>query len=563
MGEGEDLAHDPERALGQETLARLPFVAIAIAIAMTCSLALSEPSGIPVPAIVLVVNAAMVLATVGIFLLARAGRIPVAMAAPAATASWIALPISTLTSLYITGDERLSVLFIMELLAAPSVILVGRWLAVGVVSSALGWAWVELVVRAGHDGLAPFVGAAVVLTGIGHVLHARAIIRADAARADIAAAGRRLVQAQRLEAVGTLASGLAHDMNNILAGILGAAEAMRSANGPDAAGLLREIVEEARRGGDLTRSLLAFSRKGQYRHEPIEIAGAVEQVVAILRRTVSKSVILDVHHARPGVVVDGDPAQLTQAIFNLALNGAQAIGEAGAVTIATGADGDGAALQATLEVRDTGAGMDEETRARIFEPFFTTKAPGHGSGLGLAMVYGTILAHKGTIDVESTPGRGTTMRIKLPARLQAPAAAPAPDVANVEAVPDPASLSSLHILLVDDEPLIRSMYERALVRAGMRVTTATHGGDALERFEQAITPIDAVVLDMSMPVVSGPECFRRLRELRPGLPIVIASGYIVDAEARALLSAGGAAFLEKPFRNEALISALRSLTTAS
>jgi signal transduction histidine kinase/CheY-like chemotaxis protein len=567
VGDAEDLGHDPERALAQETLQRLPVASAAIAVVMALALGVSEPSGIPLTLPLVLVNVAFILANVGICLAARAGRISLEQAAPAAIAGWLGAPLCTVLSLHLSHDTRMNVAFIMELMAAPSIILVRRWLAGGVIVSALAWIAVDLELGGGSfTPLATFVATAVLLCAIGHVLHANAVVRADAARVDAENAGRQLGRAQRLEAVGTLAAGLAHDMNNILGGIVGAAESLRAAPPADAPLLVREIIDEAQRGGDLTRSLLAFSRKGHYRHEPVEIRSIVDQVASVLRRTVSKSVTITTRHARKDVIVDGDPAQLTQVIFNLALNGVQAIGEEpGTVTISTVTEGEGDTLTSVIDVADSGAGMDEDTRARIFEPFFTTKA-GRGSGLGLAMVYGTVGSHKGTIEVASAPGEGTIMRIRLPARL----APPPPPVAEPTPLPQaavprpvPVPPPALHVLLVDDEPLIRSMYERALVRAGMTVTTAEHGGDALARFESATTPIDAVVLDMAMPVIAGPECFRRLRELRPGLPIVIASGYTVDAEARALISGGAATFLEKPFRNEALITALRTLTTPS
>lgn len=568
---------------------RLPVAAGAIAGALALGAIGSEPSGIPLTAAVIAVNAVCVVATAALALAARAGRVPLAWAAPLAAAAWATLPLCTFLSMEASGDPRLTIAFVMELMAAPAVILVGRWLAAGVAASALAGLAIELHVHDGRLGpLAAFVGGALALTAIGHVVNARAVVRADAARAETAAAARRLLAAQRLEAVGTLAAGLAHDMNNILGGITGAAESLRAADPADAPLVVRQIIDEAERGGVLTRSLLAFSRRGHYRHEPVDLAAAVEQVVAVLRRTVSKAITIRAEHGRRELIVDGDPAQLQQAVFNLALNGVQAIGEAGTVTITTaaepadGADAAGAAvageLRAVVEVRDTGAGMDEATRSRIFEPFFTTRAPGGGSGLGLAMVWGTVEAHRGTIEVASAPGQGTTMRVRLPARapaapstasgpateVPAPALAVAPaPVPAVASPPAPAVASApLHVLLVDDEPLIRQMYERALVRAGMSVTCAVHGGDALARFEAAAATIDAVVLDMAMPVVSGAEVFRRLRERRPGLPIVIASGYTVDAEARALLATGHASFLEKPFRNETLVAAVHELTAA-
>lgn len=406
---------------------RLPVAAGAIAGALALGAIGSEPSGIPLTAAVIAVNAVCVVATAALALAARAGRVPLAWAAPLAVAAWATLPLCTFLSMEASGDPRLTIAFIMELMAAPTVILVGRWLAAGVAASALAGLAIELHVHDGRLGpLAAFVGGALVLTAIGHVVNARAVVRADAARAETAAAARRLLAAQRLEAVGTLAAGLAHDMNNILGGITGAAESLRAADPADAPLVVRQIIDEAERGGVLTRSLLAFSRRGHYRHEPVDLAAAVEQVVAVLRRTVSKAITVRAEHGRRDLIVDGDPAQLQQAVFNLALNGVQAIGEAGTVTISTAAEpADGVAaagaavageLRAVIEVRDTGAGMDEATRSRIFEPFFTTRAPGGGAGMGLSVCYFTVVNnHGGSISVDSSPGKGARFTVTLPA----------------------------------------------------------------------------------------------------------------------------------------------------
>ena len=575
------VSFDAARALAQETLVRLPLSAAAVAIALTGAVVASGPSGIPLSPALLAVNALVILVNLALFVTARAGKVPLAFAGPAALAVWLGAPICTLAALAATHDPRLSLALVIELVAAPSIILAGRWIGPGVVAAAAGWSALAL-----RDGgaifreQAGFVVAAVGLVGVGHAVHSRAVIRGDALRAEIAAANARLraelderhraeaereryrqelIAAQRLEAVGTLAGGLAHDMNNILAGILGAAEALPGAPAAELADLGRRIVDEAQRGAELTRSLLAFSRRGQYQHKPIALAAAIDEVVAVLGRAVPKHVTLTVHHARRDVVVDGDPAQLPQVFFNLALNGVQALVAAGEVAIHTRLEPAGDGHAAVIEVRDTGPGMDAETRAHIFEPFFTTK-PG-GRGLGLAMAWGTIEAHRGTLGVDSVVGGGTVLRVRLPARIE-----PARAVAAVAAAAPPpsarAAATPLHVLLVDDEPLIRAMYERALARAGMRVTGAADGAEALARFAAAAPPIDVVVLDMAMPVMAGGETFRKLREQRPGLPIVLASGYTGDAETRELVATGNAVFLEKPFRVEALVTAVQALRPA-
>ena len=578
-------------ALAREQLVRLPIAAAVVAVALVAALITSEPSGIPLSALVIALNAVLVAINVAIVFAARADRVPLGAVGPAALVAWLSPVFCTLAATASSGDVRLSLAIVIELIAAPTIILLRPWLVAGVVAATGGWT--ALALRGDGEVFrtqVAFIGGTLVMVVVGHVIHTRAVVRAEAMRrqAEDAATALRaelderrraeaeneryreqLIAAQRLEAVGTLAGGLSHDMNNILAGILGAADALRTAAPADVPDLGKKIADEAQRGAELTRSLLAFSRRGQYQHKPVAVCAAVDEVIAVLRRTANKNVVLAVHHERRDVVVDGDPAQLPQVILQLVHNAVQALPESGGevsvvTTVEAGGNGSGEpddVHHVVIEVGDTGRGIDPEIRERIFEPFFTTKATGRG--LGLAMAWGTVDAHKGTIDVDTAPGRGTTMRVRLPARLDPTAAPPPAPILNTAPVPAATIVSAppLHVLLVDDEPLIRSMFERALVRAGMRVTGASDGADALERFAGASPKIDAVVLDMAMPVMNGAECFRRLREQCPSLPIVIASGYTADSDIRTLVATGSAAFLEKPFRMEALVNALQGLVT--
>ena len=369
----------------------------------------------------------------------------------------------------------------------------------------------------------------------------------------------QLLHSQKLEAIGTLAGGVAHDMNNMLAAIIGLAELMREeeSSGEES---LDQIVEVARRGTELTRNLLGFSRRGKYRKERIEVSSVVATVTQLLSRTLPKGIeLVSTNTATHGI--EGDSSQLGQALINLCLNSADAMRGSGTLRIdvaevmlageAARSLGLAEGRHVTLAVTDTGSGMDRETRARMFEPFFTTKEQGRGTGLGLAMVYGTIANHGGAIAVDSEPGRGTSIALHLPAIDAAP-------VAKAE----PRAPVAVHagggalVLVVDDEPLVRAVTRRSLERVGYQVITASDGAEAVARFQERAGEVKVVVLDMAMPVMGGAECFRRLRQVAPDLPVLLASGYALEQEARECLAAGALGFLEKPFATARLLEVM-------
>jgi signal transduction histidine kinase/CheY-like chemotaxis protein len=367
----------------------------------------------------------------------------------------------------------------------------------------------------------------------------------------------QLLHSQKLEAIGTLAGGVAHDMNNVLAAIIGLAEQM-GGEGPAPDGV-DQILEAARRGTELTRNLLGFSRRGKYRKEQLELSGVVATVTQLLSRTLPKGIEFT-SATTTTRVVEGDSAQLAQALVNVCLNSADAMSGSGTLSIEVGESalaGEAASAMGlpegcyvTLTVRDSGCGMDRETQARMFEPFFTTKAQARRTGLGLAMVYGTIANHGGAIAVESAPGRGTMVRLHLPAVERTERAEPPP------AAPTRQAGHGALILVVDDEPMVRHVTQRSLERAGYEVITASHGGEAVERFQERGEDVSVVVLDMSMPIMGGAECFHRLRALAPGVRVLLASGYALEQEARACLAAGALGFLEKPFPTRHLLEAV-------
>ncbi len=256
----------------------------------------------------------------------------------------------------------------------------------------------------------------------------------------------------------------------------------------------------------------------------------------------------------------GDAGQLYPALLTLCLTAADAMGDRGRVAIAlrvtTLADhptlppGD----YLVLTVTDTGPGMDEATRQRVYEPFFTTKAPGRGTGLGLAMVYATVQRHRGAIDVASAPGAGATFRILVP--ISDKTAADADVAREPSRVTAPPTASRGRVLIVDDEPLLRAMTQRHLEREGYQVTVAAHGREGLEALATTPAGFDVVLLDMAMPVMAGPEMFRKARAAHPDLRVLLISGFTSAADARALLAEGAYGLIAKPCSPAALLDAV-------
>jgi signal transduction histidine kinase/CheY-like chemotaxis protein len=363
----------------------------------------------------------------------------------------------------------------------------------------------------------------------------------------------QLLHQQRLEAAGALAAGLAHDMNNVLAAIYGLAELLLDdSNDERIRGELEQIVQQAERGASLTRSLLAFSRKGQYRKQVLELDAVIKSALPLLAHTLPKSIHVKAQLGTGETRIDGDPVQLVQVLVNFSINAAHAMKNEGALTIATsivqlgGKGAERLSLAAgayvKLDVTDTGCGMDASTRARVFEPFFTTKPQGEGTGLGLALVWGVVKGHDGAVEVMSEVGQGSTFSVYLPITTATPI---------VVAPPRAPRASNKHtVLVVDDEPLVRAGVTRMLERLGYSVLGAANGAEALRVFGTS-PGIGLVILDMNMPVMSGAECFAKLRAIT-SVPVLIATGYALDKDVQ-LLVARGAALIEKPFSSSALI----------
>jgi PAS domain S-box-containing protein len=360
-------------------------------------------------------------------------------------------------------------------------------------------------------------------------------------------AEERVREAERAESVALLAGSIAHDFNNILTSISGNIELALEEMCPSCqvGNVLDIALESVQRAASLTNQLLAYSGKGAFARTPVSVSDAVQEAVERLRSSAPKQVEIRAELAAGVPPVPMDPGQMQLVLGNVILNGVEAIGEKpGRVTVRTGADAGGV----RIEISDTGCGMDEETKKRIFEPFFTTKF--FGRGLGLAAVQGIVKAMNGTIGVESAPGAGTRVEILVP--LERTHAAPPQIVAERAGAP-----VGRGVLIVDDEPSIRKMAGTFLKKRGVTVFEAGSGKQAIERMREHGSEIGAVLLDMTMPEMNGHEALPAIRELSPGVRVIVSSGYS-DADVKlhfSDLAVDG--FLPKPYSAERLLELVR------
>jgi two-component system cell cycle sensor histidine kinase/response regulator CckA len=375
----------------------------------------------------------------------------------------------------------------------------------------------------------------------------------------------QLRHAQKLEAVGRLAGGVAHDFNNVLAVILGHVGLLSREIRSDEA--VREGLDSIRVAAEhaaaLTRQLLAFSRKQDMQPRVLNLNRVVEHARAMLARLLGEDVRLLTELAPDLGNVHADPALIEQVIVNLAVNARDAMPEGGTLTIETrsvrvaqgASDGPAGLLPGTysrLRVTDTGVGMDGETTARIFEPFFTTKAPGKGTGLGLSMAYGVITQSGGTIGVHSRPGEGTSFSVYLPVAMGRRSETPSPSARLV------IRGGGETILLAEDEAPLRSVLRSVLKEAGYFVLDAGSGEDALVIAARYDGPIHLLLSDVVMPAMTGPELARRLLEVRPALRVLFMSGYTDDRVSGRTQDVATTEPLSKPFSAEVLTERVRA-----
>ena len=372
----------------------------------------------------------------------------------------------------------------------------------------------------------------------------------------------QLRQAQKMEALGTLAGGIAHNFNNLLMGIQGYASLLllETEEGQPGRKMLESIQKQVQSGAKLTTQLLGYAREGKFTVQAFQLNDLVRETAGTFGATRKEIVVtLDLAPELPPIL--GDNGQIEQILMNLLINAADAMPRGGEVVIRTcPAPADTmqdkpyepkAELYALMSVQDTGLGMDRETRDRIFEPFFTTKGLVNGTGLGLASVYGIVKSHGGYIDVESEPGQGATFSVLLPATRSSGAA---PSSAR-----GPARGGRETILLVDDEPIILEVGGKMLRQLGYRILTAASGTEALEVYRSHEGPIHLVVFDMIMPGMSGNEFFEGIRALDPGVRALLSSGYGLNGQAREILDSGCAGFIQKPFDLRELSRKVREL----
>jgi PAS domain S-box-containing protein len=372
----------------------------------------------------------------------------------------------------------------------------------------------------------------------------------------------QLVQAQKMEAIGTLAGGIAHDFNNLLMGILGNASlAMMDMTQDDRNyERMQRIETQVLSGANLTKQLLGFARGGRYEVKPTDINGIIAHSVEMFGRT-RKEISIEMKFDENIWNVEVDRGQMEQVFINLFLNASHAMPEGGDLCLETknvsfdkgdvGGETFPPGKYVRIIVADTGVGMDEKTLNRIFDPFFTTRQMGRGTGLGLSMVYGIVRGHGGGISVESAPGRGTRFLIYLPASQRETAEE---GMASVEV-----RRGTETILLVEDEAAVMDVGGELLESIGHRVFKARNGSEALALYREKRAEIDLVILDMIMPGISGRQIFDRLKEMNPEIRVILASGYSINGEAQEIMDRGCCGFLQKPFSMASLSGIIREV----
>ncbi|MGP1282359.1 MAG: response regulator, partial [Parasphingopyxis sp.] len=399
---------------------------------------------------------------------------------------------------------------------------------------------------------------------------------------------RQVAQATKMQAVGQLAGGVAHDFNNILTAIIGHCDLMllRHTPGDSDYDDIQQIKSNSNRAAGLTRQLLAFSRQQTLRPQILQLPDVVSEVSNLLKRLLGETVSLDIHHGRNLGPVRADPGQLEQVIVNLAVNARDAIqsredGEGrGTLTLETfavsasaveamGHDVMPATDYTAFRLTDTGIGIAPEALGKIFEPFYTTKEVGKGTGLGLSTVYGIVKQSGGYIFADSEVGKGTAFTIYLPVHRgdaagvsDPPAGAARPSPAPADPSPSPAadSWASGTVLVVEDEDMVRAVAERALTRQGYSVVTAEDGEDALRIIAER-RDFDLILSDVVMPGMDGPAMAAELREIMPDVPILFMSGY-AEEQLRQSIDIERVHFLPKPFSVQQLADAVRDIMQA-
>jgi PAS domain S-box-containing protein len=378
---------------------------------------------------------------------------------------------------------------------------------------------------------------------------------------------RQLFQAQKMESVGTLAGGIAHDFNNLLSGILGYASLMKAKlkKNDRFFNYTNAIEKSATRAAELTGQLLAFSRGGKYEVRAVNLNNIISDTLEIIGRTFDRSIEIETDLRGHIPTVAADAAQIEQVILNLCINARDAMPDGGKLFLETDVAsfdeeyvhthvGSRPGSYVVLSVTDTGTGMDKETMGKVFEPFFSTKDEGKGTGLGLAMVYGVVKNHGGSVQVYSELGRGSTFKVYLPVDGKPEEKETAED--------DAPGNGSETILVVDDEETILSLARDMLETHGYRALLADSGERAIELYKEHNGSIALVIIDMVMPKMGGLETFLQLKRLNSNIKAILSTGYSQNGQAQEILDNGARGFLQKPYQVNALLSKIRSVLDA-
>ncbi|WP_372425574.1 cell cycle histidine kinase CckA [Salinarimonas chemoclinalis] len=379
----------------------------------------------------------------------------------------------------------------------------------------------------------------------------------------------QFAQAQKMQAVGQLAGGVAHDFNNVLQAIIGYSDLLLANHRPTDPAFqdIMQIKQNANRAASLVRQLLAFSRRQTLRPEVLDLGETMSDLTMLLKRLLGERVELDLRHGRDLWPIQADVHQLEQVVINLAVNARDAMPDGGRLTIRTAnvhaeeaarleRPGMPAADYVLVEVADTGTGIPPEVMDKIFEPFFTTKEIGKGTGLGLSTVFGIVKQSNGFVYVDSTPGEGASFKVYLPRHVQTSAEVAAARLGPL-ARPNADLTGHGVVLLVEDEDPVRAVNSRALKARGYTVLEAASGVEALEAIARSEAPVDLVVSDVVMPEMDGPSLLRELRKTHPDLKVVFVSGYAEDAFKKNLPEGEDFAFLPKPFTLKQLVETVK------
>ncbi|MDR3604001.1 MAG: ATP-binding protein [Syntrophaceae bacterium] len=376
----------------------------------------------------------------------------------------------------------------------------------------------------------------------------------------------QFIQAQKMEAIGTLAGGIYHDFNNLLQVIVGYSEILLQRKQLDESddADLEQIYAAGKRGAELIQGLMTFSRKADIQTKPINLEVQIRQFKNILSRTIHKMIRIELIFDPDLALIKADPGQMEQVLMNLAVNARDAMGDKGKFTIGaknTILDetycnthvGVQPGAYVLLTVSDTGTGMDKETLSHIFEPFFTTKQEGKGTGLGLATVYGIVKRHNGSIDCESEPGHGTTFKIYFPA------ISPNEKV-SIDKTPVAPKSGMETILFVDDEEPVRIICSRMLKSVGYGVLTACNGKQALDLYKQEGGNISLVILDLLMPEMGGQKCLEEILKIDPKVKVIIASGLpLSNEQTKLVINSGAKACVHKPYDMKDMLKIVRKV----